>query len=105
MADIGSDAAGDGQAPVSPSLQRRHERIKAALTGFSSRSRRLISEHRHKRRAGDREVSDRSRRGLDWMNFFIADVQVGFGSFLAFYLAGLGCVQGRMWASPSRSAG
>ena len=34
-------------------------------------------------------VSARSRRGLDWMNFFIADVQTGFGSFVAFYLAQL----------------
>jgi MFS family permease len=34
-------------------------------------------------------ASARSRRGLDWMNFFIADVQTGFGSFVAFYLAQL----------------
>jgi MFS family permease len=54
------------------------------------RSRRVISEHRHKRRLRDREVSDQSRRGLDWTNFFLADVQMGFGSFLAFYLADMG---------------
>jgi hypothetical protein len=35
-------------------------------------------------------ASAQSRRGLDWMNFFIADVQTGFGSFVAFYLAKLG---------------
>src|ERR1700726_1877404 len=35
-----------------------------------------------------------SRRGLDWMNFFIADVQTGFGTFVAFYLAQLGWSQG-----------
>ncbi len=34
-----------------------------------------------------------SRAGLDWMNFFIADVQTGFGTFVAFYLAGLGWSQ------------
>lgn len=34
-------------------------------------------------------ASTRSRRGLDWMNFFIADVQEGFGAFIAFYLADL----------------
>ena len=28
-------------------------------------------------------VSAQSRRGLDWMNFFIADVQAGFGAFVA----------------------
>jgi MFS family permease len=50
----------------------------------------MISEHRHRRKLRDREVSDRSRRGLDWTNFFLADVQMSFGSFLAFYLADLG---------------
>src|SRR5215471_21412176 len=68
----------------------RGRRLKAGLRDFHSRSRRLISEHRHKRRLRDREVSDQSRRGLDWTNFFMADVQIGFGSFLAFYLADLG---------------
>lgn len=45
--------------------------------------------------AGYREASNslhaassrQSRRGLDWMNFFIADVQTGFGTYVAFYLA------------------
>jgi MFS family permease len=60
------------------------------LVDFHTRSRRLISEHRHRRKLRDREVSDRSRRGLDWTNFFLADVQMSFGSFLAFYLADLG---------------
>jgi MFS family permease len=60
------------------------------LAGLSARSRRTISHHRQTRKQRDREVSDRSRRGLDWTNFFLADVQMGFGSFLAFYLASLG---------------
>jgi predicted MFS family arabinose efflux permease len=34
--------------------------------------------------------SPQSRRGLDWLNFFMADVQTGFGSFVAFYLADKG---------------
>ena len=42
-------------------------------------------------RAARRELhgpaSTQSRRGLDWMNFFVADVQTGFGTFVAFYLA------------------
>jgi predicted MFS family arabinose efflux permease len=38
-------------------------------------------------------ASARSRRGLDWMNFFVADVQTGFGTFVAFYLAELGWSQ------------
>lgn len=33
--------------------------------------------------------SPQSRRGLDWTNFFTADVQTGFGAFVSFYLAGL----------------
>src|SRR5947208_694723 len=51
---------------------------------------RKIPEHRRRRKALDRELSDESRQGLDWTNFFVADVQVGFGAFLAFYLASLG---------------
>jgi MFS family permease len=35
-------------------------------------------------------ISRRSRLGLDWMNFFLADVLTGFGAFVAFYLAELG---------------
>ncbi len=32
--------------------------------------------------------SRRSLLGLDWLNFFLADVQTGVGPFLAIYLAG-----------------
>jgi MFS family permease len=32
--------------------------------------------------------SKRTLRGLDWLNFFLADVQTGVGPFLAIYLAG-----------------
>src|SRR5262249_43243927 len=81
--------------PKAPADQKaehagRHPRIRERLVGLHTRSRRTISEHRHKRKLRDREVSDRSRRGLDWTNFFLADVQMSFGSFLAFYLADLG---------------
>src|ERR1700685_1352708 len=34
------------------------------------------------------EPSRRTLRGLDWLNFFLADVQTGVGPFLAIYLAG-----------------
>jgi predicted MFS family arabinose efflux permease len=34
--------------------------------------------------------SARALRGLDWLNFFLADVQTGVGPFLAIYLAGYG---------------
>ena len=35
-----------------------------------------------------RSPSKRSLRALDWLNFFLADVQTGVGPFLAIYLAG-----------------
>ena len=35
-------------------------------------------------------ISEESRQGLDWLNFFLADIQTGFGAFVAFYLADLG---------------
>lgn len=40
--------------------------------------------------------SHQSRRGLDWMNFFIADVQTGFGTYVAFYLAQNGWSEGNI---------
>src|SRR6202000_1637323 len=35
-----------------------------------------------------RSPSWRTLRGLDWLNFLLADVQTGVGPFLAIYLAG-----------------
>jgi len=35
-----------------------------------------------------KEPSGGTLRGLDWLNFFLADVQTGVGPFLAIYLAG-----------------
>ncbi len=32
------------------------------------------------------QPSERSRRGLDWLNFFVADVETAFGPFVALYL-------------------
>jgi MFS family permease len=50
---------------------------------------RAIVRYRKARRTLRGRVSPQSRHGLDWMNFFIADVQTGFGTFVAFYLASL----------------
>jgi MFS family permease len=36
------------------------------------------------------QASTGTLRGLDWLNFFLADVQTGVGPFLAIYLAGYG---------------
>lgn len=41
-------------------------------------------------------ISKQSRRGLDWLNFFLADIQTGFGAFVAFYLADLGWEKGQV---------
>jgi MFS family permease len=43
----------------------------------------------------------RSLRGLDWLNFFIADFQTGFGPFISVYLTGVGWTQGAIGASLS----
>src|ERR1700761_97234 len=36
----------------------------------------------------------RSLRGLDWLNFFVANFQTGFGPFVSVYLTGIGWTQG-----------
>jgi MFS family permease len=41
-------------------------------------------------------ISKESRQGLDWLNFFLADIQTGFGAFVAFYLADLGWDKGQV---------
>ena len=41
-------------------------------------------------------ISKESRQGLDWLNFFLADIQTGFGAFVAFYLADLGWDKGEV---------
>jgi hypothetical protein len=38
--------------------------------------------------ATDTDPARQTLRGLDWLNFFLADVQTGVGPFLAIYLAG-----------------
>jgi MFS family permease len=48
-----------------------------------------VKRHRQTLRTLERTGSDASRRGLDWFNFFLADVQTGFGAFVAFYLASM----------------
>jgi MFS family permease len=35
-----------------------------------------------------------SQTGLDWLNFFLADVQTGFGPFVSLFLTAQGCGQG-----------
>src|ERR1700742_228940 len=40
--------------------------------------------------------SKRSLRAVEWLNFFVADVQTGLGPFLAAYLASSGWNPGRV---------
>ncbi len=61
-----------------------------------SRLRSAAGRYREACRSLRTPASAQSRRGLDWMNFFIADVQTGFGTFVAFYLAHLGWPQGQI---------
>jgi MFS family permease len=51
---------------------------------------RVVARYRNARKTLHTPASRQSRYGLDWMNFFLADVQTGFGAFVAFYLAHLG---------------
>jgi MFS family permease len=55
-----------------------------------SRLHSAAARYREARRSLHTPASAQSRHGLDWMNFFVADVQTGFGTFVAFYLAQLG---------------
>ncbi len=41
-------------------------------------------------------ASDRSGFGLDWLNFFVSNVQTGFGPFIAAYLASQAWTQGQI---------
>lgn len=48
----------------------------------------MVSEPATPPASGPHEPSRRTVLGLDWLNFFLADVQTGVGPFLAIYLAG-----------------
>jgi hypothetical protein len=55
--------------------------------------RRTYTRYRDARRSLRVPASQQSRHGLDWLNFFVADMQTGYGSFVAYYLAGVGWSQ------------
>jgi MFS family permease len=62
----------------------------ARIRNAGTRLRSSAARYREVRRSLHTPASWQSRYGLDWTNFFIADVQTGFGTFVAFYLAHLG---------------
>src|ERR1700747_1718998 len=47
------------------------------------------------------EPMTRSLQGLDWLNFFVANFQTGFGPFISVYLTGVGWTQGAIGAALS----
>ena len=59
----------------------------AGTRHLQSRLKTAIGQYRDAHKSLRSASSKRSRRGLDWTNFFIADVQTGFGTYVAFYLA------------------
>jgi MFS family permease len=61
-----------------------------------TRLRHTAARYRNARRSLHTPASWQSRYGLDWTNFFIADVQTGFGTYVAFYLADLGWSHGNI---------
>ncbi len=52
------------------------------------------------KKVGSKTPSARSLCGLDWLNFFLADVRTGVGPFLAIYLAGYGWDEQRVGIVP-----
>ncbi len=55
-----------------------------------------LSHYLNARKVLRGSISKQSRQGLDWLNFFLADIQTGFGAFVAFYLADLGWNKGQV---------
>jgi predicted MFS family arabinose efflux permease len=70
------DSSRDGQASGGEAKDRGREREDSGRNPGASKE------------EDGRTPSTRTLRGLDWLNFFLADVQTGVGPFLAIYLAG-----------------
>src|SRR3954465_5180940 len=47
------------------------------------------------------EPMPRSLLGVDWLNFFVANFQTGFGPFISVYLTGVGWTRGAIGAALS----
>lgn len=77
-------------APVPPIILM----VDQAPRRKTTRLHKTVARYRDARHSLHTPASWQSRYGLDWMNFFIADVQTGFGTFVAFYLAHLGWSHG-----------
>jgi hypothetical protein len=65
-------------------VNRGYKSIGRGTSLRSGRLGRIFSRYRDARKSMRVSISRQSQRGLDWMNFFLADVQTGFGAFVAF---------------------
>src|SRR5262245_59645994 len=83
-----------GKRPENEEPDTKHEPSAAQARPHGSRARRAYARYRDARRSLRVPASRQSRYGLDWLNFFVADMQTGYGSFVAYYLASLGWSQG-----------
>jgi hypothetical protein len=68
--------------------------VRRSVMAVSGRILPILARYRDIRILLRGSISQQSRHGLDWLNFFLADVQTGFGAFVAFYLAELGWKKG-----------
>jgi MFS family permease len=80
--------------PVNLSLGKKFI-SKSVITALASLPH-VFGRYREARKSLRGSISQQSRQGLDWMNFFLADVQTAFGAFVAFYLADLGWSKGQV---------
>jgi MFS family permease len=71
-------------------MRRRAVSSPAVAVGRRAGLHHVVTGVRTARQLLQTPASRQSRSGLDWTNFFIADIQTGFGTFVAFYLANLG---------------
>ena len=78
-----------GVGAVEKSISRNFHWLLGRLRG-------LFARYRDTSRSLRGSISKQSRQGLDWLNFFLADVQCGFGAFVALYLAELGWKKGEV---------
>ena len=85
-----SGANRNAEKRMNSAQQEQRTQIPADAT----RLRRTYARYRDTTRSLRVPASRQSRHGLDWLNFFVADMQTGYGSFVAYYLAGLGWSQG-----------
>src|SRR5436190_20962188 len=78
---------------ISINLRVANKPITKSLIAALAPLPRVLGRYREARKSLRGSISQQSRQGLDWMNFFLADVQTAFGAFVAFYLADPGLVK------------